>query len=43
MSYTVIVLAFLSGCPPLSYDEYKALFLPGQTFILDSNQFHVME
>ena len=43
MSYTVIVSAFLSGCPSLSYDECKALFLPVQTFTLDSNRFHVME
>ena len=43
MSDTAIVSAFLSGCPSLSYDENKALFLLGQTFILDSNRFHATE
>ena len=37
MSDTAIVSAFLSGSPSLSYDEYKALFLLVQTFILDSD------
>ena len=37
---TAIVSAFLSGCPSLSYDE---IFLLVQTFILDSNRFHVTE
>jgi len=41
MSDTAIVSAFLSGCPSLSYDENKALFLLTQTFILDSNLYHV--
>ena len=39
MSDTAILSAFLSGCPSLSYDENKALFLLVQTFILDSNRF----
>ena len=43
MSHTAIVSAFLSGCPFLSYDENKALFLLVQTFVLDSNRFHVTE
>ena len=43
MSYTAIISAFLSGCPSLSYDENKVLFLLVQTFISDSNQFHVTE
>ena len=43
MSNTAIVSAFLSGCQALSYDENKALFLLVQTFILDSNRFHVTE
>ena len=43
MSNTAIVSAFLSGCPSLSYNENKALFLLAQTFILDSNRFHVTE
>ena len=43
MSDTAIVSAFLSGCQSLSYDENKALFLLVQTFILDSNRFHVTE
>ena len=41
MSDTAILSAFLSGCPSLSYDENKALFLLVQTFILDSNRFYV--
>ena len=43
MSNTAIVSAFLSGCPSLSYNENKASFLLAQTFILDSNRFHVTE
>ena len=42
MSDTAILSAFLSGCPSLSYDENKALFLIVQTFILDSNRFYVI-
>ena len=41
VSDTAILSAFLSGCPSLSYDENKALFLLVQTFILDSNRFYV--
>ena len=43
MSYTAIVSAFPSGCPSLSYDENKVLFLLVQTFIVDSHRFHVMD
>ena len=43
MSNTATVSAFLSGCPSLSYNENKASFFLGQTFILDSNRFHVTE
>ena len=43
MSNTAIVSAFPSGCPSLSYDEDKGLFLLFQTFILDSNRFYVTE
>ena len=43
MSDTAIVSAFLSGCPSLSYDGNKALFLLVQTFILYSNRFHITE